>query len=225
MGGKAKARDLPRVAAIRRALRDTWGHAVIELDYRNPFELLCATILAAQSTDKGINQITPALFARYPDAHALAQADPAELEKLIFKSGFYRAKARSLLGMARMLVAEFGGEVPRTMEEMIRLPGVARKTANVVLGTALGVVSGIVVDTHVARVSNRLGLTASDDPVEIEQDLMAVIPVEEWVPFAHQVIWHGRRICHARRPDCDHCPLALHCPSAGIAGIAGVASA
>jgi endonuclease III len=220
MGGKAKARDLERVAAIREALRATWGHAVIELDYRTPFELLCATILAAQSTDKGINQITPALFARYPDAHALALADQVELERLIFKSGFYRAKARSLLGMARMLVAEFGGEVPRTMEEMVRLPGVARKTANVVLGTALGVVAGIVVDTHVTRVSNRLELTTSDDPVEIEQDLMAVIPVEEWVAFAHQMIWHGRRICHARKPDCDHCPLALHCPSAGIAGAA-----
>jgi endonuclease III len=219
MGGKAKVQELAgRAAAIRRELAATWGHAVCELDHQNAFQLLCATILAAQSTDRGINLITPALFARYPDAGALAAADPAELERMIHSSGFFRAKARSLLGMARMLCSEFGGEVPRTMEELVRLPGVARKTANVVLGTAYGIASGIVVDTHVMRVSQRLELTGARDPVEIERDLMELVPKEEWIAFAHQVIWHGRRICHARRPACGECPLAPHCPSAFVAG-------
>lgn len=213
MGGKAKG---DRVAAILEVLQATWGHATCELDHRSAFELLCATILSAQSTDRRVNLVTPALFARYPDPAALAAADPAELETLIHSTGFFRAKARSLLGMARMLVTEFGGEVPRTMEELVRLPGVARKTANVVLGTAYGIPSGVVVDTHVKRLSARLGLSTSDDPVEIERDLMAQIPAERWIDFGHQLIWHGRRICHAKKPLCSECPLAPHCPSAGI---------
>jgi endonuclease-3 len=216
MGGKAKAGQPARVAAIVEALQATWPAAVVELDHRNAFELLCATILAAQSSDKQINLITPALFARYPDAPSLAAADPAELEVLIHSSGFFRAKARSLLGMARKLCEDFGGEVPRTMEELVTLPGVARKTANVVLGTAFGIPSGVVVDTHVARLSRRLGLSRADDPVAIEQDLMRQIPEDRWIAFGHQLIWHGRRICHARKPRCDECPLAPHCPSAGI---------
>lgn len=204
---------------IANLLAEAWPDAVVELDHRNAYELLVATILAAQSTDKMINTITPALFAKYPDASALAEADPAELEKLIFKSGFYRAKARSLLGMARMVVDKHGGEIPETMEELVELPGVARKTANVLLGSALGKNVGIVVDTHVTRLANRLGLTTSDKPVDIEQDLMKLLPEEQWTIFAHRLIWHGRRVCFAKNPDCAHCLLAPKCPSANLFAI------
>ena len=189
-----------------------------ELDHRNAYELLVATILAAQSTDKTINTLTPALFARYPDARALARADQAELEPLIFKSGFYRNKAKHLIGMARAVVERHGGQIPDTMEALVALPGVARKTANVVLGTALGKHVGVVVDTHVTRLANRLGLTAASDPVKIEQDLMRLLPQDLWTMFAHRLIWHGRRVCHARQPDCDHCLLAPRCPSAFLLG-------
>ena len=192
---------------------------MVELDHRNAYELLAATILAAQSTDKMINTITPALFARYPDATALATAEPAELEPMIFKSGFYRNKAKSLIGMARALVERHGGEVPRTMEELVALPGVARKTANVVLGSALGINAGIVVDTHVTRLAQRLGLTTNTDPVKIEQDLMDLLPREQWTDFAHRLIWHGRRVCHAKQPDCNHCLLAPVCPSAMLVSL------
>ena len=175
-----------------------------------------ATILSAQSTDKRVNMVTPALFARYPTPAALAAADPAELEVMIHSTGFFRQKTKSLLGMARMLVTEFDGQVPRTMEEMVRLPGVARKTANVVLGSALGIANGVVVDTHVTRVAGRLGLTRETDPVKIEQDLMVAAPPERWIDLGHQIIWHGRRICHAKKPECEACPLAPVCPSAEV---------
>lgn len=191
---------------------------MVELDHKNAYELLVATILAAQSTDKLINTVTPALFARYPDPAALAQADQAELEAMIFSTGFYRMKAKHLIGMARRIVEKYGGEVPDTMEGLVDLPGVARKTANVVLGSALGKNEGIVVDTHVARVAQRLGLTAHTDPVKIEDDLMRLVPRDQWSIFAHRLIWHGRRICFAKRPDCEHCPLAPLCPSAGMFG-------
>jgi endonuclease-3 len=217
MGGKPKAGLAARVAAIDRALAAAWPDAVVELDHRNPFELLCATILAAQSTDVGINKLSPALFARYPDAHALAAAAPEELEPLIFSSGFYRAKARSLLGMARALVERHGGEVPRTMEELVALPGVARKTANVILASGFGIPGGFVVDTHVTRLAARLGLTRETDPVKIERDLVALFPSARWVQAPQQLIWHGRRVCHARAPRCGECPMAPHCPSAEIA--------
>jgi endonuclease-3 len=217
MGGKPKAGLAVRVAAIDRALAAAWPDAVVELDHRNPFELLCATILAAQSTDVGINKLSPALFARYPDAHALAAAAPAELEPLIFSSGFYRAKARSLIGMARALVERHGGEVPRTMEELVALPGVARKTANVILASGFGIPGGFVVDTHVTRLAGRLGLTRETDPVKIERDLLALFPRARWVQAPQQIIWHGRRICLARAPRCGECPLAPHCPSAELA--------
>ncbi len=161
-----------------------------------------------------INTITPALFAKYPDPAALAKAEPAEVEPVIFKSGFYRNKAKSLVGMARALVDRHDGQVPETMAELIALPGVARKTANVVLGSALGKNLGIVVDTHVARLGERLGLTHNTDPVKIEADLMVLLPQEQWTDFAHRLIWHGRRVCHAKQPDCDHCLLAPRCPSA-----------
>ncbi|MGE3547045.1 MAG: endonuclease III, partial [Kofleriaceae bacterium] len=180
-----------------------------------------ATILSAQSTDKMINTLTPALFAKYPTARELARADQAELEVMIKSSGFFRSKAKHLLGMAQALVERHGGEVPRTMEELIALPGVARKTANVVLGTALGIPAGIVVDTHVTRLSERLGMTSETDPVKIEQDLMRLLPSEHWTMFAHRLIWHGRRICQAKKPDCDHCTLAPSCPSAALVQLAG----
>jgi endonuclease-3 len=199
-------------------LAEKWPDAVVELDHANAYQLLVATILAAQSTDKLINTVTPALFARYPGPAALARADQAELEAMIFSTGFYRMKAKHLIGMAQQIVERHGGKVPETMDALVELPGVARKTANVVLGSALGKNEGIVVDTHVARVAARLGLTAHTEPVKIEHDLMQLVPRDQWSIFAHRLIWHGRRVCFARQPDCDHCVLAPLCPSAGIAG-------
>jgi len=202
---------------LHEKLLDLYPESTVELDFTSPFELLVATVLAAQSNDKTINQITPALFARYPDAAALAQAEREELEPLIYKSGFFRAKAGYLMDLARALVERHGGEVPRTMAELVALPGVARKTANVVLGCAMGINEGIVVDTHVTRLVQRLGLSYQTDPVKIEPELMAVVPQAEWAKFAHGLIWHGRRICDAREPKCGECTLADMCPSAGIA--------
>jgi endonuclease-3 len=204
-----------RVAAIAARLAEQWPDAVVELDHQNAYHLLVATILAAQSTDKLINTVTPALFARYPDPAALAAADPAELEPMIFSTGFYRMKAKHLIGMARAIVERHGGDVPDTMAGLVDLPGVARKTANVVLGSALGKNEGIVVDTHVSRVAPRLGLTTETDPVKIEHDLMQLVPRDQWSIFAHRLIWHGRRVCHARRPACGACGLARLCPSYG----------
>jgi endonuclease-3 len=205
------------VAAIAARLAETWPDAVVELDHKNAYQLLVATILAAQSTDKLINTVTPALFARYPDPAALAQADQPALEAMIFSTGFYRMKAKHLIGMARRIVEHHGGKVPDTMEGLVDLPGVARKTANVVLGSALGKNEGVVVDTHVSRLAPRLGLTKHTDPVKIEADLMRLVPRDQWSSFAHRLIWHGRRVCHARQPDCEHCVLAPLCPSAGLA--------
>ena len=195
-------------------LAQTWPDAVVELDHTNAYQLLIATVLAAQSTDKLINTITPALFAKFPDPTALARADQAELERMILSSGFYRMKAKHLIEMARACVERHGGEIPRTMEELCALPGVARKTANVVLGEAMGIQAGICVDTHVTRLSGRLALSANTDPVKIEQDLMQVVPQPQWTKFAQRLIWHGRRVCDAKAPDCDHCALAPLCPSA-----------
>ncbi len=205
---------------IAALLAEKWPDAVVELDHTNAYELLVATILSAQSTDKMINTITPALFATYPDATALSRATQEEIEPLIFKSGFYRNKAKSLLGMARAVVERRGGQIPDTMEALIELPGVARKTANVVLGSAFQKPAGIVVDTHVMRCANRLGLTTETDPVKIEQDLMKLLPREQWTPFAHRLIWHGRRVCHAKQPDCNNCLLAPRCPSAALVELA-----
>jgi len=188
---------------------------VCELDHdRGAFQLLCGTILAAQSTDKLVNTVTPRLLARWPDAHALAGADVAELEEMIHATGFFRMKAKALLGMARVLVERHGGEVPREMEALVELPGVGRKTANVVRGTIWGLADGVVVDTHVTRLSQRLGLTKQTDAAKIEQDLMKVLPEDEWISFANRLIWHGRRVCFARKPDCEQCELAPACPSA-----------
>ncbi len=170
-----------------------------------------ATILSAQSTDKRVNLTTPALFARYPDATALAQADPEELEELVHPTGFFRMKAKHLRAMAARVVADHDGEIPNTMAALTALPGVARKTANLVLGTAFGIASGIAVDTHVQRVSRRLGLTAENQPDKIEADLVKLIPKAQWIDFTRRMIWHGRRMCHARKPNCADCPLRDVC--------------
>ncbi|NVB81439.1 MAG: endonuclease III [Kofleriaceae bacterium] len=220
MGGRPRnstKRNTPENASeLARLLAEQWPDAVVELDHQNAYQLLVATILAAQSTDKMINTLTPALFEKYPDAHALAQANPAELEPMIFKSGFFRQKAKSLIAMAQALVERHGGEVPRTLDELVQVRGVGRKTANVVLGNALDVHEGIVVDTHVTRLAQRLGLTTNSDPVKIEQDLMEIVPRDQWTSFANRLIWHGRRVCHAKKPDHDHCILAPLCPSATL---------
>jgi endonuclease III len=205
-----------RIAAIATQLAELWPDAVVELDHDSAYQLLVATILAAQSTDKLINTVTPALFAKYPDPIALARADQTELESMIFSTGFYRMKARHLIGMAQRIVERHGGRVPETMDGLVDLPGVARKTANVVLGSALGKNEGIVVDTHVSRLAPRLGLTEQTEPVKIEQDLMQLVPRDQWSIFAHRLIWHGRRVCHAKQPNCDQCTLAPLCPSAGL---------
>jgi len=203
-----------RVKAILRGLDRLYPAADCELERRNPFELLCATILSAQCTDERVNMVTPVLFARIPTAAALAKAPLPVVEDIIRSTGFFRNKAKNLVGAARLLVERWRGEMPRSMEEILQLPGVARKTANVVLGTAFGIASGIVVDTHVMRLSQRMGLTRETTPEKIESDLMAAVPRARWVLFSHQLIWHGRRVCHARKPMCDACALAPYCPSA-----------
>ncbi len=203
--------------AIDHALAVAYPEAWCELRYSNPYELLVATILSAQCTDARVNQVTPALFARYPDPATLAAADPKELEELIRPTGFFRNKARALVGMARAIAERFAGRVPATMEELTSLPGVGRKTANVILGTAFGIAAGIVVDTHVARLSRRLGLTRQSDPEGIEGDLQELFPPSSWILLAHRLIIHGRRVCTARRPACDSCPLSHLCPRLGVA--------
>jgi endonuclease III len=195
-------------------LKAEFPDARTELDWKNPLELLVATMLSAQTTDVQVNRVTQTLFAKYRTAEEYAHADPTELEEDIRPTGFYRNKARSLRNMADALVEEHGGEVPSNMRELVALPGVGRKTANVVLGNAFGVDEGIVVDTHVRRVSGRLGLTENKDPVKVEQDLMKVVPQEDWTVFSHLLILHGRRTCKARKPDCPNCILNDICPSA-----------
>jgi endonuclease-3 len=197
-------------------LKSEYPNARTELDWTNPLELLVATMLSAQTTDVQVNRVTQSLFAKYRTAEDYADADPEELEEDIRPTGFYRNKARSLQGMASALVEEHGGEVPRTMQELVALPGVGRKTANVVLGNAFGVDEGIVVDTHVRRVSDRLGLTQNRDPKKIEQDLMKIVPEEDRTVFSHLLILHGRRTCKARKPDCPNCVLNDICPSAEL---------
>lgn len=202
------------VGEVITRLKKEYPDARTELNWSDPLQLLVATILSAQCTDVRVNKVTEGLFQKYRSAKDYAEANLEELEEDIKTTGFYHSKARSLQGMARVLVQEFGGEVPRTMEELISLPGVGRKTANVVLGNAFGIDEGIVVDTHVKRLSRRLGLTDQEDPVKIEKQLMQSVPREEWTLFAHLLIFHGRRICKARKPDCPNCVLNDICPSA-----------
>jgi endonuclease-3 len=200
-----------RAARILDILEQTYPDADCALHHRNAFELVVATILSAQCTDERVNQVTPALFARYPTAQAMAKARPAQIEAMIRSTGFFRAKTRSILGCARALVVEHGGQVPRTTEAMVKLPGVGRKTSSVVIGHAYGIAEGIAVDTHVLRVSNRLGIARGDDPIEVERQLMALVPRERWIKTTDLLIFHGRRICQARRPACGICPVFSLC--------------
>jgi endonuclease III len=215
-GGKntaAKGTDPKRVAAILVKLDEAYPNATCELKHDNAFQLLISTILSAQCTDVRVNQVAETLYKKYPTPEAFAHANPSELEQDIRPTGFFRNKTKSIMGASKAILENFDGEVPRTMEEMLTLPGAARKTANVVLGTAFGIASGIVVDTHVIRISNRLDLTHNEDPKKIEQDLMKVIPKEKWIKFSHQIIWHGRRVCFARKPKCMECNLEKICYS------------
>ena len=205
-----------RALKIARQLAKTYADAECALKHDSPFQLLAATILSAQCTDERVNMVTPALFAKYPTPAALAAAKQADVEKIIQSTGFFRAKATNLRGMAQALVEQFDGELPRTLDEMVSLPGVGRKTANVVLGTAFGLPTGVVVDTHVKRLTRLLGLTKNLDPVRIEQDLAALLPKSEWINFSHRLIHHGRQICNARKPNCPECPLLKLCPRVGL---------
>ncbi len=213
---KAPTPDPVRVAALLEQLREAYPDARCALDFRTPLQLLVATILSAQCTDERVNMTTPTLFAKYPDAAAFAAANPAELERMIHSTGFFRQKAKSILQACADIVARHGGEVPRTLEALTELRGVGRKTANVVLGNAYGIASGIVVDTHVTRLANRLGLTSEQDAVKIEFALMPLVPRESWTLFSHWLILHGRAVCNARKPRCSMCPLAPHCPRVGV---------
>lgn len=199
-----------KVGPILELLAQHYPEAHVTLDFANPLEMLIATILSAQCTDVRVNQVTPALFKKYPNPADYARAPVEELEEMIRPTGFFRNKAKSIKALCQTLGADYGGEVPASLEELVKLPGIGRKTANVVLGNAFGI-PGIVVDTHLGRVSQRLGLTKQKDPVKIEFDLMPLIPQERWVKFSHQMIWHGRQICDSRKPKCTQCPLLSYC--------------
>ncbi len=201
--------------AIYRILSKTYPEVRCELDFKNPLQLLVAVVLSAQCTDKRVNAITPALFKKYKSAKDYAKAPLAEIEQFIYSAGFYHAKARHLQGLGRKIVEEYGGQVPATIEELTTLPGVGRKTANVVLGHAFGI-PGITVDTHFGRLSRRFGWTTSLDPVKVEHEVGLLIPEKEWTNLSQRMIWHGRRICHSRKPACGACPVAKICPSVGI---------
>ncbi|GAA3407536.1 endonuclease III [Streptosporangium vulgare] len=203
---------------------ETYPDAHCELDFRDPLELLVATILSAQCTDKRVNTVTPTLFAKYPTAEDYAGADRAEMEGIIRPTGFFRAKTNSIIGMAQALCERHGGEVPGKLKDLVALPGVGRKTANVVLGNAFGV-PGITVDTHFQRLTHRFGWTSETDPVKIEHVVAALIPKRDWTMMSHRLIWHGRRVCHARKPACGVCPLAALCPSYGVGPVDPVQAA
>jgi endonuclease-3 len=203
-----------RAAAVAARLAEAYPEAICELDHRNPFELLVATILSAQSTDARVNLVTPVLFERYPTPAALAAADPSEVEQIVRSTGFYAAKTRNLLGMSKALLEQFAGNVPSGLDDLVTLPGVGRKTANVIRAVAFGL-PGLPVDTHVKRLARRLGLTESEDPSVVEHDLSGLLRLADWGPFGLRLILHGRRVCHAKRPACETCALADLCPSAG----------
>lgn len=215
----ADVADAKRHAAkVLRRLSRQYPDATTALDFQTPLELLVATILSAQCTDERVNQVTRRLFRKYPTAADYAQAALPEFERDIRSTGFFRNKARNIRDCCRALVERYDGRLPEEIEKLVELPGIGRKTANVVLGTALGITSGVVVDTHVGRVSRRLGLTSQKDPEKIERDLMVQIPKKEWIAFGHRMIQHGRRYCTARRPKCDDCPLESVCPRIGVEG-------
>ncbi|MEM1366828.1 MAG: endonuclease III [Cyanobacteria bacterium P01_H01_bin.15] len=212
ISSKQKAKAVEVLARLKRL----YPQASCTLDYETPVQLLVATILSAQCTDERVNKVTPALFARFPDAPSLAGADRTELESLVRSTGFYRNKAKNIQGACQRIVEVHGGQLPRTMEEMLTLPGVARKTANVVLANAFGIIVGVTVDTHVKRLSGRLGLTKQTEPVKVERDLMGLLPQPEWENFSIALIFHGRTVCSARKPECHRCDLASLCGSATI---------
>jgi endonuclease-3 len=207
-----------RAGRIGAALKKLYPHARISLDFETPWQCLAATILSAQCTDERVNQTTPALFREYPDARAMAAADEQRVQKLIVATGFFRQKTRSLVEAARMIVERHGGEVPKTMEELVKLKGVGRKTANVILGHVYGI-PGFVVDTHVRRLTHRLGFTKSRDPIEIEKDLTAILPSKDWTQFSMSLILHGRQVCYARKPGCERCDLSPDCPKIGVVAV------
>jgi endonuclease III len=220
-GGGSSIGEVPsaksrRARTIASRLKKEYPEAVCALNFETPFELLVATILSAQCTDKRVNIVTRELFRKYPTPASYLDVEQEELERDIHSTGFFRNKAKSIRGASRMIVDEFGGEVPRSMDELLRLPGVARKTANVVLGTAFGIAEGVVVDTHVGRLSRRLGLSSHDDPEKVERDLMTLVPRREWTDFAHRLVLHGRQVCEARTPKCGICVLRSLCPSARL---------
>jgi endonuclease-3 len=204
--------------AIYRALGRRYPHAGCELNFENPFQLICATVLSAQCTDKRVNLVTPVLFKKYPTPKKMAAAKPIELAAIIESTGFFRTKAAHLIGLSQLILSNFAGEVPARLEELVTLPGVGRKTANVVLGHAFGI-PGITVDTHFGRLSRRFGWTGEEDPVKVEFEVGGLIPQKDWTTLSQRLIWHGRRICHARKPACGACPIAKLCPSFGIGEI------
>ena len=213
-GPERDLRLVRRARRIHRVLAETYPDARCELDFETPFQLLVATVLSAQTTDKRVNLVTPALFTAYPDPAALAAADRAEVERIVQPTGFFRVKAETVVKLAQALVDRYDGQVPARLEELVTLPGVGRKTANVVLGDAFGL-PGITVDTHFGRLSRRFAWTAEDDPVKVEHAVGALFPRKDWTPLSHHLIWHGRRVCHARTPACGACPVARLCPSYG----------
>ena len=210
-----------RAGKVVRGLAKTYPDVECALLYQSPYELLVATILSAQCTDERVNKTTPALFKKYPDFAALAKSTQPAVEKLVKSTGFFRAKAKNIRGMAKTVVEEHNGELPVDFEALVKLSGVGRKTANVVLGTAFGIPSGVVVDTHVKRISNLLGLTSSKNPEIIERDLIELLPKKEWINYSHRMIHHGRQICIARRPNCPECPLLKCCPRVGLPPLGG----
>lgn len=205
-----------KLGELTSILRKAYPDAGCSLDHKDPFQLLMATILSAQCTDERVNRVTPALFKKYPGPAEMAKAQVADLEKLVHSTGFYKNKALSLKEASKTIAENFGGKVPRTMEELLTLRGVARKTANVVLGSSFGIAAGVVVDTHVKRLAFRLGLTKETDPAKIEQDLMKALPKTDWIWFAHALVLHGRAVCDARKPLCEKCPAAGLCPKNGV---------
>ena len=213
--GETELAKVRRARKMYRILGETYPDAHCELDFATPLQLLVATVLSAQTTDVAVNKVTPFLFAKYPTARAIAEADPVEMETLVHPLGFYRAKTRSVIGLGKALLEKFDGGVPRKLDQLVKLPGVGRKTANVVLGNAFDV-PGITVDTHFGRLARRFGWTASENPEVVESEVGALFPRKDWTILSHRLIWHGRRCCYAKKPDCWRCPLASLCPSYGI---------
>ena len=216
MPRESKKARKERAAEIYRLLHEEYPDAHCELDHQDPFQLSVATILSAQTTDERVNMVTPGLFDRYPDAESLAQADQEDVEEIIRSTGFFRNKARNIIGFADALVSEHDGEIPRNLKELHAMPGVGRKTANVILGNAFDINEGVVVDTHVKRLSGRLGFTRETTPEKVEKDLMELFPREDWTLLSHLLIWHGRRVCDARKPACERCVVSHLCPSSRV---------